>query len=284
MRSSALVLGAAVLTVAVAPTLVCGQDLPLLPLRGTDQGVWPAFEGWYDNEDGTNVIYFGYYNRNTDQVIDIPLGANNFIEPAEFDGDQPTHFETRRHWGVFGIRVPADYGAQNRIYWNLVIDGETYRVPGHMQADYKTDALDGGASNNTPPVLTFGSAEGHGPLGVTAPETLRTAAGEPVEVRVSAMDSGPAGRGGFGGRGGGRGGGGPRVTLAWFKHQGPGDVSFTEEQGRVSSAGGEMTTMATFSEPGDYILRVRATDSGVSGAGHAQCCWTNGFVRVTVTR
>ena len=79
-------------------------------------------------------------------------------------------------------------------------------------------------------------------------------------------------------------GGGPRVTLAWFKHQGPGDVMFSEQQGRVSSAGGEMTTMATFSEPGRYTVRVRATDSSVSGAGHAQCCWTNGFVRITVTR
>ncbi len=41
----------------------------------------------------------------------------------------------------------------------------------------------------------------------------------------------------------------------------------------------------TFSAPGDYMLRVRANDaSGVSGAGHAQCCWTNGFVKVTVTQ
>jgi hypothetical protein len=30
---------------------------------------------------------------------------------------------------------------------------------------------------------------------------------------------------------------------------------------------------------------VRANDaSGVANAGHAQCCWTNGFVKVTVTR
>lgn len=45
-----------------------------------------------------------------------------------------------------------------------------------------------------------------------------------------------------------------------------------------------MTTIATFSEPGDYVVRVRATDSGIEAAGHSQCCWTNGFVKVTVTR
>ena len=49
--------------------------------------------------------------------------------------------------------------------------------------------------------------------------------------------------------------------------------------------GGPMSTEAMFSEPGEYVLRVRANDaSGVSGAGHSQCCWTNGFVKVTVTR
>jgi hypothetical protein len=48
---------------------------------------------------------------------------------------------------------------------------------------------------------------------------------------------------------------------------------------------GRATTAATFSEPGEYVLRVRANDaSGVAGAGHAQCCWSNGFVKVIVTR
>jgi len=48
-------------------------------------------------------------------------------------------------------------------------------------------------------------------------------------------------------------------------------------------AGGQATTSATFSAPGDYVVRVRANDaSGVAGAGHAQCCWTNGFLKVAV--
>ncbi len=62
-------------------------------------------------------------------------------------------------------------------------------------------------------------------------------------------------------------------------------MSFSEETARIPVAGGQMTTTATFSEPGNYVIRVRANDaSGVSGAGHAQCCWTNGFVKVTVNR
>ena len=29
-------------------------------------------------------------NRNDEDLIEIPLGENNFIEPAEYDGVQPT--------------------------------------------------------------------------------------------------------------------------------------------------------------------------------------------------
>lgn len=85
---------------------------------------------------------------------------------------------------------------------------------------------------------------------------------------------------------------GAPVTLTWFIHQGPGAVSFSEATHEVSYAGGEAKSMVTFSEPGDYMLRVRATDASaiasdgtlhVASAGFAQCCWTNGFVNVTVT-
>ena len=283
MRSPALLLGAAALTVALTAPLASAQQLPLAPVRGTNQAVWPAFEGWYENADGTLTIYFGYHNRNTEQVIEIPLGPSNFIEPARFDGDQPTRFETDRRWGVFGIRVPADYPPTDRIYWNLIIDDVTYRVPGHLGTDYKTDSRGGGASDNTPPVLTLGGVEGTGPVGPTAPETLRARVGQPLEISLSATDEG--GGGGLAAAfGGGRGRAAARVSLAWFKHQGAGDVSFEPQSGRVRATGEEMTTVATFSEPGEYVLRVLATDGGMASAGHSQCCWTHGFVNVTVTR
>ena len=81
---------------------------------------------------------------------------------------------------------------------------------------------------------------------------------------------------------GGRGRAPPRVTLTWFKHQGPGQVMFSQGTERVPAEGGMMTTTATFDAPGEYILRVRANDSAVATSGHSQCCWTNGFVKVTV--
>jgi hypothetical protein len=282
MRIAASLAAAALLLGAfVQPTPA--QELPLAPVRGADQGVWPVFEGWYDNGDGTYTIYFGFHNENADEVVDIPLGENNFIEPAQYDGGQPTSFPPLRDWGVFGINVPSTLSSDAKIYWTLVTDGKAHRIPGHLQPEWKTDALGGGAMGNTPPVLSFGSVSGSGPAGVSA-APVRATVGRPVRLSVHASDEageGPDLAALF--LGGGE-EGGPRVTLDWLKHQGPGEVRFDPPSGRVLATGGELATMATFSEPGEYVVRVRATDGPLDMSGHAQCCWSNGYVPVTVTR
>ena len=238
--------------------------------------VTPAYEGWYQNADGTFSLSFGYYNRNFEEIVDIPVGPGNQIEPAAFDGRQPTRFHTRRHWGVFTVTVPADFGDQ-AVVWTIDFRGERYAIPGTLHIDWQIDALEGEAgSGNTPPVLAFseGGVEGAGPAGIWS-DPIEASAGTPVAVAVWARDDGS---GAFVREGE------PQVALTWFKHQGPGDVTFTEATGQVPVSGGMMMTTATFTEPGEYVLRVRANDaSGVSGAGHAQCCWTNGFLRVNIT-
>jgi hypothetical protein len=45
---------------------------------------------------------------------------------------------------------------------------------------------------------------------------------------------------------------------------------------------GKSTTNATFSAPGEYILRVEGNDSTGAGGGGFQCCWSNVHVGVTV--
>jgi hypothetical protein len=73
------------------------------------------------------------------------------------------------------------------------------------------------------------------------------------------------------------------VTLTWFLHQGAAGVTFMPPTARIPVTGGSTTTSVAFRQPGSYVLRVRANDaSGVAPAGHAQCCWSNGFVKVTV--
>ena len=276
----------AVATAVVAAATLAADAPPLagqIPLgnpSGRGQTVTPAFEGWYENADGTISLSFGYFNRNFDETVEVPLGPDNLIEPAEFQGDQPTSFAPRRHYGVFVVKVPADFG-EGKVYWTLRMRGQTFRIPGHLHRDWQIDALKGEAGDgNTPPVLRFeaGGEEGAGPAGAWG-RPLETRAGEATSVTVHVRDDG-VGRSHFVA---GSADGSP-VDLTWFKHRGPGDVTFVEPTARVPSSGAEATTQVTFGEPGEYILRVRANDgSGVVAGGHAQCCWTNAFVRVTVT-
>jgi hypothetical protein len=256
-------------------------QLPFTSQKSAGSTVTPAYEGWYRNPDGTFTLSFGYYNRNTTEIIEVAIGPQNFVTPGTQNQGQPNTFYPDRHWGVFGVKVPANFGQQKEVVWTLSYRGQTYAIPGMLHPNWQIDALEGEAgSNNTPPVLRFGDAapEGSGPFGVIgAPVTGRV--GQPVQLSVFVKDDG---RGASSVAGAGR--GAPPITLAWFKHQGPGAVKFEPATGRGVNTGSQVATSATFDAPGDYIVRVRANDSSVAGAGHAQCCWSNGFVKVTVTR
>jgi hypothetical protein len=269
-------------TLSVALTIGASQlsaQPTLTPIKESGQTVTPAFEGWYRNPDGTFSLSFGFLNRNSKEVVEIPVGPNNFVAPGDSNQGQPTHFAPRRHWGVFAIKVPANFG-DKKVTWTVSIRGHTYAIPGSLKRGWEIDALQGEAgSGNTPPVLKFSAngPTGSGPGGVTA--RLTATVGKPLTVVVWASDDGKARSSVAGARGDGA-----PVSLMWFVHQGPADVDFSTDAPRVD-AEGKATTSATFHAPGEYVLRVRANDaSGVAGAGHAQCCWTNGFVQVTVTR
>ena len=87
--------------VLAVPQPACSQDFEfpieerewmLRNLRPTGQPVIPVFEGWMTRPDSTHDLCFGYFNMNLEEAIDIPLGPDDYIEPPEFDGAQPTHF------------------------------------------------------------------------------------------------------------------------------------------------------------------------------------------------
>jgi len=48
-----------------------------------DQHVSPAFEGWWENEDGSYKLFFGYMNANWEQELDIPIGPDNYFALSE---------------------------------------------------------------------------------------------------------------------------------------------------------------------------------------------------------
>lgn len=247
-------------------------------LRPTGGPVVPIFEGWYRNPDGTFELSFGFFNVNTEEVIEVPLGPDNFIEPAVFDGRQPTRFEPvpdsdRRHWGAFTVTVPADFGDRD-VVWSIRSAGQTLSVPGRLTSPaYELAGWDFPGRTTVSPLVrwTEDGPTGRGPRGITG-AALEVKVGVPVEVgawveRDAGEDERP-------------------LNIKWFKHQGGGEVAFAErttsiERDAWASGAVRVATTATFSEPGEYLLRLLAFN--VIREFEFQCCWTNGFLPVTVT-
>src|SRR5215217_3161061 len=110
--------------------LVSGQvQLPSEPGGQFGRSITGAYEGWFDNKDGSHVFLVGYYNRNLGEAIDIPLGPNNRIEPGGPDLGQPTHFLPGRQWGMFVVPVPKDFKPTDSYVWTLVANGQTTSIP-----------------------------------------------------------------------------------------------------------------------------------------------------------
>ena len=162
--------------------------LPGSPLGAKGEAIYPAFEGWGPLTDGQNALQIGYFNRNKEQVVDVPIGPNNRIEPGGPDLLQPTHFEPGRHYGVFAIAVPKDFGTK-KYTWTLVVNGQTSVVEFSLNPPYWIDFYKNAAKGNTPPVIKFatdGPEYSGPPTGVAT--SLTATVGEPLPLTLWAKD------------------------------------------------------------------------------------------------
>ena len=91
------------IAVIVLASAASYAQLPMEPVHNSGQSITAAYEGWFGNPDGTFSILFGYYNRNSEEVIDIPIGPDNFVSPGPQNQGQPSRFYTKRNWGVLVI-------------------------------------------------------------------------------------------------------------------------------------------------------------------------------------
>ena len=280
----------------------------------TGQTLSPAYEGWWSNDDGSFTMFFGYMNANWLQEFDVPIGAENNIEPGGPDQGQPTHFYPRRNPFLFTIRVPKDFGTKELI-WTLTTNGKPERAYASLKSDYQIDPQtistevggDGGSlrdelRTNIPPAL---KVEG---------EKRRTVkVGEPLALSVVANDPDniPARRGGRGqteppapvnlanlyrppssivaSSGAG-------LRFSWIVYRGKAaTVTFTPDQMKTWTdtrayanspwsppffipeppPENRWQAQATFSEPGTYTLRAVASDGSL---------FTYDNITVTVTR
>jgi hypothetical protein len=257
------------------------------PPHDSGQSVTAAFEGWYPNPDGSANILIGYYNRNLKEILDIPVGPNNRVDPGGPDRGQPTHFLPGRQWGRFTITVPKDFGPDRKITWTIISNDKTTVIPVSLNPLWVISPFKD-ASGNTPPFIGF---QENGPFAQGPPRgivsSLTAEAQKPLPLTVWVADDAnvPPMFAAFAKMI-------PAVTVGWSKFRGPGEVKFESEKPKVektefkpppgTSYTGKSSTTATFGQPGEYILEVVANDlSGVGGGGF-QCCWTTAQVSVTV--
>ena len=176
---AALVGGA--LVAAQAPQ---SGTLPLEPFKERGASITPAYEGWFANADGSFSMLLGYFNRNSREAVDIPVGPNNKIEPGPIDQGQPTHFETGRQWGVLVVKVPKDFGKKT-VTWTISANGETQAIPFGLQNPYNIAPYKEIGMMNEPPKLSFtqGGPKFAGPP-ITTAATLTGKAKTPIAINV----------------------------------------------------------------------------------------------------
>ena len=227
------------------------------------QNVAPTFEGWEHNADGTYSLVFGYLNRNYEEEVDIPIGPqNSFTLKGETFGDkgQPTHFYPRRQRFQFRVVVPADWPKDERVVWTLTSHGRTDQAKGWLQPEWElspdvyVENMGGGVRdpNNKPPAVHAEAAASTVPLSTGATLTaVATDDGLPKPYRRNNSNAARSDS--------------PRrpmgVDIQWIQYRGPGKVIFEPAHSPVVH--GEpvrLTTRATFSAPGTYVLRATAFD------------------------
>jgi hypothetical protein len=278
-----------------------GQTPSPLPLSQTvrerGSSVTGAYEGWFYGKDGDPYALVGYFNRNLKQEFDIPVGPNNNIDPGGPDLGQPTHFLAGRQWGVFAIKLPKDLG-DRKLTWTIVANGFTNSITLHTKPDYVVEPYEDAASKNTPPKIRFepgGTVFTGPPIGVAASYTA--APGVPLPLTAWATDEGPkinipetTGRGRRG-RGDAAAAAAaaalgfvppPPLAITWSMFRGPAPVKFDKAKPEIEKESGKTVTNATFSAPGEYVLRIEGNDSTGPGGGGFQCCWTTAHVKVSV--
>lgn len=210
-----------------------------------NQPIYPAYDGFLKNPDGSFTLSFGYFSHNAD-VVTVPSGANNTFAPTPGDRMQPTTFKPGQ-WRFQCVMVVGPE-FDGKMKWTLAYAGTTTGSSERMlQSNWNlvegAPALAKIDFAKVPKGVCLNQRPTVRVLGVTSrpnnPAVLTTALNEELNLFGSAHDEGlPRGKG---------------LVVEWKMLRGPGIVTFTIP--------GAARTKATFSAPGLYELELTASDS-----------------------
>ena len=214
-----------------------------------NQPIYPAYDGFLKNPDGSFTLAFAYFSHNAETVT-IPPGPNNIFAPIPGDRQQPTTFKPG-HWRFQCVMVVGPE-FDGKMVWTLSYSGTTTGTSQRMmqsnwnlvegaeelsKLDY-AKAPRGVCLNQAPIVRLLGAGRGRGGAKMTGVQS------ESVSLFGSVADEGLPRSG--------------TLTVGWKFVSGPGTVTFEDPQ--------EARTHATFSAPGTYELELSASDGELTSS------------------
>jgi hypothetical protein len=219
------------------------------------------------------------------------------FDQATADQGQPTHFYPRRNPFLFTIRVPEDF-ASKELVWTLKTNGMKHRAYASLAPDYRIDpqvistevggnygSLSDALRTNIPPEIEIEDGM-YRSVGVGEPLTLVVTASDPDNLPARRMRGGlpttlaalyrpPSSIVAISG---------PGLRVSWIVYRGDAErVTFAPEQMKTWTdtrvwgnspwsppwaipeppMDGKWVAQTTFDEPGEYVLRLVASDGSM---------------------
>lgn len=228
---------------ATAAMLACAAFAPEGLLRAqANQPIYPAYDGYVKNPDGSYTLAFGYFNHNRN-TVSVSVGADNTFGSAQADRQQPITFLPGQHRFQCFVVMGADF--DGKLRWTLNYAG-TSTTTSEKMLQYSWELVEGAdmaraidyakapkgvCLNRAPVVSVLGqSRQSRG---------LTVALSDQAQLFGNVEDEGL-----------------PRnaaLSITWREVSGPAPITFANPHAA--------RTTASFTAAGRYELELSATDS-----------------------
>ena len=165
----------------------------------------------------------------------------------------------------FTVNVPEGFNSTHRVTWHISSNRFDLSTPGKVIAPYVLDEPASDGRGDIAPVVKLSpNDEGvRGRTGIHTSNTLSARVGESVQLQAWIDHSDE------------------EVWVGWSHHSGPGKVEFDNKEYEIQTIDGVASVQATFSEPGEYVVRMQTIDT--IAAFEFYCCHTNAYFHINVS-